>query len=100
VDPTANLHSLHRHEDELRARSLEAVKNDPTLSNVSEAMNVIYAFAMTFRTIVTMNSRSSSSGKRLFNAGEARALGYYQKALDQVRGVLETYFLVDYLTTH
>ena len=104
MDPTANLHSLHRHEDELRARSLEAVKNDPTLSNhwalVSEAMNVIYAFAMTFRTIVTMNSRSSSSGKRLFNAGEARALGYYQKALDQVRGVLETYFLVDYLTTH
>jgi hypothetical protein len=100
VDPTANLHSLHRHEDELRARSLEAVKNDPTLSNVSEAMNVIYAFAMTFRTIVTMNSCSSSSGKRLFNAGEARALGYYQKALDQVRGVLETYFLVDYLTTH
>ena len=100
MDPTANLHPLHRHEDELRARSLEAVKNDPTLSNVSEAMNVIYAFAMTFRTVVTMNSRSSSSGKRLFNAGEARALGYYQKALDQVRGVLETYFLVDYLTTH
>jgi hypothetical protein len=49
VDPTANLHSLHRHEEELRARSLEAIKNDPTLSNhwalVSEAMNVIYAFA-------------------------------------------------------
>ena len=74
MDPTANLHSLHRHEEELRARSLEAIKNDPTLSNhwalVSEAMNVIYAFAMTFRTTVTMNSRSSSSGKRLFNAGE------------------------------
>jgi hypothetical protein len=32
-------------------------------------------------------------------AGEARALGYYQKALDQVRDVFETYFLVDYLTT-
>jgi hypothetical protein len=26
--------------------------------------------------------------------------GYYRKALDQVRDVLETYFLVDYLTTH
>ena len=25
---------------------------------------------------------------------------YYQKALDQVRNVLEAYFLVDYLTTH
>jgi hypothetical protein len=49
VDPTANLHSLHRHEEETRARSLEAIKNDPTLSNhwalVSEAMNVIYASA-------------------------------------------------------
>jgi hypothetical protein len=30
VDPTANLYSLHRHEEELRARSLEAIKNDPT----------------------------------------------------------------------
>lgn len=43
-------------------------------------------------------------GIRLFNAAGASVKlalsGYYQKAFDQVRDVLETYFLVDYLTTH
>ena len=40
----------------------------------------------------------------MFNAAAASLKlglsGYYQKAFDQVRDILETYFLVDYLTTH
>ena len=43
-------------------------------------------------------------GIRLFNAASASiklALsGYYQKAFDQVRDVIETGFLVDYLISH
>ena len=43
-------------------------------------------------------------GIRLFNAAGASiklALsGYYQRAFDQVRDVIETYFLVDYLSTY
>jgi hypothetical protein len=43
-------------------------------------------------------------GIRLFNAAGASVKlalsGYYQKAFDQVRDVIETYFLVDYLSTY
>jgi hypothetical protein len=43
-------------------------------------------------------------GIRLFNAAGASIKlafsGYYQKAFDQERDVIETYFLVDYLSTY
>ena len=63
-------------------------------------MNVIYAFAHDLPHHSDDELTLQLLGKRLFNAVEARAPGYYQKALDQVRDVLETYFLVDYQTTH
>lgn len=45
---TENLKSLHKHEEELRARSLAAIEAAPALSDhwhlVAEAMKAIYAF--------------------------------------------------------
>jgi hypothetical protein len=46
---TENLHSLHRHEEELRAKSLEAINARADFREhfalIGEAMNVIYAFS-------------------------------------------------------
>lgn len=108
LHPTANLQSLHQHEETLRGMSLEAIRKDSSMSEhwvlVSEAMNVIYAFAHDHPHQSDDELTLQLLGIRLFNAAGASiklALsGYYQKAFDQVRDVLETYFLVDYLTTH
>ena len=107
LDPTGNLHSLHRHEEEQRTKSLEVIEADATLSEhwslVSEAMNVIYAYAHDHPHQSDNELTLQLLGIRLFNAAGASVKlalsGYYQKAFDQVRDLLETYFLVDYLTT-
>jgi len=108
LHPTDNLESLHTHEEELRAKSLAFIKTDAKLSEhwtvVSEAMNVIYAFSHDHPHQSDNELTLQYLGIRLFNAAGASiklALsGYYQKAFDQVRDILETYFLVDYLTTY
>jgi hypothetical protein len=103
-----NLTSLHKHEEELRARSVTAIVADAALSDhwnlVSEAMNAIYAFTHDHIHGSENEQTLQYLGIRLFNAAGASiklALsGYYQKAFDQVRDVIETYFLVDYLSTY
>jgi hypothetical protein len=108
MESTENLHSLHRREEELRAKSLAAIQGRPDLTDhwvlVSEAMNVIYAFAHDHPHQSDDELTLQLLGIRLFNAAGASIKlamsGYYQKAFDQVRDILETYFLVDYLTMH
>jgi hypothetical protein len=108
MDPTENLRSIHRHEEELRIRSLETINKHPEMIDhwrlVSEAMNVIYAFSHDHPHQSDNELILQMLGIRLFNAAAASAKlalsGYYQKAFDQVRDILETYFLVDYLTTY
>jgi hypothetical protein len=103
-----NLSSLHKHEEELRAKSLAAIEADAALSDhwnlVSEAMNVIYAFTHDHVHGSENELTLQYLGIRLFNAAGASiklALsGYYQKAFDHMRDVIETYFLVDYLSTY
>lgn len=105
MDPTDNLHSLHAHEEKLRTQSLEVISKDPDLTNhwkmVSEAMNMIYAFSKEYPHESDDELTLQLLGIRLFNAAGASVrlalAGYYQKAFDQLRDVLETYFLVDYL---
>jgi hypothetical protein len=105
---TDNLTSLHKHEEGLRARSLSAIEADAALSDhwnlVAEAMNAIYAFTHDHAHGSENELVLQYLGIRLFNAAGASiklALsGYYQKAFDQVRDLIETYFLVDYLSTH
>ena len=105
---TDNLTSLHKYEEELRAKSLTALEADPTLSDhwnlVGEAMNAIYAFAHDHPHGSENELTLQYLGIRLFNAAGASTKlalsGYYQKAFDQVRDLIETYFLVDYLSTY
>jgi len=105
---TDNLTSLHEHEEELRKRSLAVIKADVALADhwdlVAEAMNAIWAFTNDHVHGSENELTLQYLGIRLFNAAGASiklALsGYYQKAFDQVRDVIETYFLVDYLSTY
>jgi hypothetical protein len=105
---TDNLTSLHKHEEELRARSLAEIEADAALSDhwnlVAEAMNAIYAFTHDHANGSENELTLQYLGIRLFNAAGASVKlalsGYYQKAFDQLRDVIETYFLVDYLSTY
>src|SRR5262245_37333054 len=67
-------------------------------------MNAIYAFTYDHTHGNENELTLQYLGIRLFNAaGSSVKLalsGYYQKAFDQVRDVIETYFLVDYLSTY
>jgi hypothetical protein len=84
---TDNLTSLHKHEEELRVRSLAAIKGNAALSDhwhlVAEAMNVIYAFTHDHAHGSENELTLQYLGIRLFNAAGASiklALsGYYQK---------------------
>jgi hypothetical protein len=108
VDATNNLHSLHKHEEELRTKSLEVINARADLREhfelIGEAMNVIYAFSHDHTHGSDNELTLQMLGIRLFNAAGASVKlalsGYYQKAFDQARDILETYFLVDYLTTN
>lgn len=105
---TDNLTSLHKHEEELRARTLAAIDADAALSDhwnlVGEAMNAIYAFTHDHAHGSENELTLQYLGIRLFNAAGASVklalAGYYQKAFDQVRDLIETSFLVDYLSTY
>jgi hypothetical protein len=108
VAVTDNLTSLHEREEDLRARSLAVIQADAALSDhwnlVAEAMNAIYAFSHDHVHGSENELMLQYLGIRLFNAAGASiklALsGYYQKALGQIRDLIETYFLVDYLSTN
>jgi hypothetical protein len=103
-----NLVGLHRFEENLRVNSLAAIEADPVMSDhwnfIAEAMNAIHAFTHDHVHKSEDELTLQYLGIRLFNAGGASiklALsGYYQKAFHQVRDVLETSFLVDYLSTY
>jgi hypothetical protein len=100
MDPLENLHSLHKHEEEIRVKSLEAINADRALDDhlniISEAMNLIYVFSHDYHHQDDDELTYQLFGVRLFNAAGASiklALsGYYQKAFDHVRDILETYF--------
>ncbi len=103
-----NLTSLHKHEEELRAQSLAEIQAKADLSDhwtlIAEAMNAIYAFTHDHVHGSENELTLQYLGIRLFNAAGASIKlamsGYYQKAFDQLRDVIETYFLVDYLSTY
>jgi hypothetical protein len=107
MNPTENLQRLHAHEEEIRAKNLTVIEQNPASRDhwaiVSEAMNVMYAFAHDHEHQSDDELTLQFLGIRLFNAAAASiklALsGYYQKAFDHVRDVLETSFLIDYLAT-
>jgi hypothetical protein len=108
VTPADNLASLHRLEEQLREQSLAVITNDPTLSEhwtfLAQAMGAIYTFTHDHPHTSNDELTLQYLGVRLFNAAGASiklaTVGYYQKAFHQVRDILETSFLVDYLSTY
>jgi hypothetical protein len=108
MSATSTLTSLHKFEEDLRARSLVAIEAASALSDhwnlVAETMNAIYAFAHDHPHGSENELMLQFLGIRLFNAAGASVKlalsGYYQNAFDQMRDVIETYFLVDYLSTY
>ena len=105
---TDNLISLHNGEEQLRASSLAVIQADADLSEhwylVAEATTAIYAFSHDHVHVSEDELVLQLLGIRLFNAAGASIKlglsGYYQKAFHQIRDVIETSFLVDYLKTH
>jgi hypothetical protein len=87
---------------------MDAIKDNATLADhwnlVAEAMNAIYAFTHDHVHGSENELTLQYLGIRLFNAAGASVKlalsGYYQAAFHQVRDVIETYFLVDYLSTN
>ena len=103
-----NLTSLHGREEQLRERSLAVINADAALSDhwnlVAEAMNAIWDFAHDHAHRSEDELTLQLLGIRLFNAAgtsiKLALAGYYQGAFGHVRDVIETSFLVDYLSTH
>jgi hypothetical protein len=108
MDTTDNLHSLHLHEEELRAQSLAAIDTRADLRDhfqlIAEAMDAIYAFSHDYLHKTDDELTLQLLGLRLFNAAGAAVKlalsGYYQNAFHGARDILETGFLVDFLTTY
>jgi hypothetical protein len=108
LETTDHIHSLHRREEELRVRSLAAIKARVDLSDhftlINEAMNVIHAFFRDRPYESDDELTLQLLGIRLFNSTGASirlALsGYYRQSFDQLRDVLETHFLVDYFRSN
>jgi hypothetical protein len=108
MDPIENLHTLHGGEEKLRAQSLSAIEQRADLRDhlaiIAEAMNLIWAFSHDHSHQSDDELTMQILGIRLFNAAAASiklALsGYYQKGFANVRDVIETGFLIDYLTTY
>ena len=105
---TDNLTSLHKREEELRAESLATIGVDAALSDhwnlVAEAMNAIWVFTQDHVCRSEDELALQLLGIRLFNAAgssiKLALAGYYQGAFAHVRDVIETSFLVDYLSTY
>jgi len=76
-----NLTSLHKHEEELRARSLATIEADAALSDhwisVGEAMNAIYAFTHDHVHGSENELTLQYLGIRLFNAAGASMGDWY-----------------------
>ncbi|SFO74478.1 hypothetical protein SAMN05216330_104464 [Bradyrhizobium sp. Ghvi] len=103
-----NLTSLHGHEEDIRTKSVSAIHSDSGLcdhwSMLAEAMDVTYAFSHDHMHGSENELTLQYLGIRLFNAAggsiKLALSGYYQHAFHLVRDVIETYFLVDYLSTY
>ncbi|HER25503.1 MAG TPA: hypothetical protein ENI69_00165, partial [Rhodospirillales bacterium] len=100
-----NLNSLHRGEEFIRNRSMEAIKADVNMAAhtdmIEQTMNLFNFFIRQNEAVDEDKETIQLLGIRIFN-GLASALklmfsGYYQTAALQGRDILETAFLLDYL---
>ena len=103
-----NLEGLHGEEERLRAESAKLIDANEHLAAhmrlVQEAMNVFYALTKGHSHQADDELTIQMLGIRLFNGASSAVKlgmsGYYQTALDQVRDIIETSFLLDYFRTN
>lgn len=98
-----NLHSLHRHEEEIRAKSLAAIASSATLSDhlqaIHDALDHLVALQQANSAPADDTHTVQLFAIRLFNTGgSANKLGlsgYYQQAFQLLRDSLELVNLLD-----
>ncbi len=101
---TENLESLHKHEEEIRTKSILEINANPKLKEqlviIQESLNMIFDLIKSYRSQTDDELTIQYIGLRLFNsivsALNLLLSGYYQVSVIIQRDILETGFLLDY----
>ena len=101
-----NVEGIHSEAERIRKLSIVHIKNDEKLlSNLNilfHSMDIIHLVAIKHPNMSQDELALQLLGIRLFNTAatsfNSLVSGYYQKALDGVRDILETSFLLDYFS--
>jgi|SRR3989339_94299 len=99
-----NLESLHKHEEELRTKSVLEINADKSLKDqldiIQESLNMIFDVTKSYKTEDRMELTIQYIGARLFNsivtAIKLTLSGYYQNSVMLQRDIVELGFLLDY----
>lgn len=101
-----NLESLYKHEEEIRKQSIFEINKDPRLVDhleiVHASLDMIYNLNMLYDSQTDDELTIQFLGTRLFNSIVASLklllAGYYQMSFMMQRDILETGFLLDFLS--
>ncbi len=99
-----NLESLHKHEEELRTKSILEINSDQNLKDqlviIQESLNMIFDVTQSYKTEDKAELTIQYIGARLFNsivtAITLMLSGYYQNSVMLQRDIVEMGFLLDY----
>ena len=99
-----NLESLHKHEEELRTKSVLEINADQNLKNqmviIQESLNMIFDVTKSYKTEDKIELTIQYIGARFFNsivtAIKLMFSGYYQSSVMLQRDIVEIGFLLDY----
>lgn len=99
-----NLESLHKHEEELRSKSVLEINGDQNLKDqlviIQESLNMIFDVTKSYKTEDKIELTIQYIGARLFNsmvtAIKLMLSGYYQNSVMLQRDIVEIGFLLDY----
>lgn len=99
-----NLESLHKHEEELRTKSVLEINADQNLKDqmiiTQESLNMVFDVTKSYKTEDKIELTIQYIGARLFNsivtAIKLMFSGYYQSSVMLQRDIVEIGFLLDY----
>ena len=99
-----NFESLHKHEEELRTKSVLEINSDPNLKDqfdiIQDSLNMIFDITKSYKTSDKKELTIQYIGARFFNsivtAIKLMLCGYYQSSVILQRDIVELGFLIDY----
>jgi hypothetical protein len=99
-----NLESLHKHEEEIRTKSVLEINSDKNLKDqlviIQESLNMIFDVTKSYKAEDKIELTIQYIGARLFNstvtAIKLMLSGYYQNSVMLQRDIVEIGFLLDY----